>query len=354
MSSQIALRDGLLGTIVEFFETLREVDFARPVQLQQVLVEILNRRLAEAGINPSTLLGELTQLTYLHLKGVFDTEGLPSTPVKFLPVPSCDTTIRARLVALAVAGFFSKKMISYGSENDGELFVNLVALEGAGAVSKNSTKAMRGHTDAASFPFPGRTDPISNRIAPSPDVVCLLGMKNPQSVSTTLMLLHELMSDLTSEEIEQLSMPQYLIGCQRTFANGTKEILGDEHYVDRANVLETGGEGQTWVRYSHSSVVASGIESDDVEESSDEVAQRSPASAAKNHFEEACVRRARRIVINPGDVLWVNNRRALHGRTIVDQEIGGNARWLLRGYALDPEVIRPEQYYETSEFKLYP
>lgn len=354
MSAQIALRLALLGTVDEFLSGARAVDFREPVRLQASLVEILRRKLIEAGHSPSELREELAKLTYVHLKGVFSVEGLPETPAGFYPIPECNATIAARLVAISLGGFFAKRMISYGSENEGELFVNLVALEGGGAVSKNSTKAMRGHTDAASFPFPGGVDPTSTRIAPSPDVVCLMGLKNADSVSTTLMLLHELMSDLTPDEIEQLSRPQFLIGCQRTFARGTKHVFGEEHYVDGVNVLESRDGGQVWVRYSHSSVTVTGDPLEDPSVSNDEIAQRSPAAAAKNRFEEACVSRARRVVINPGDVLWVNNRQALHGRTVVDQEVGGNARWLLRGYALDPLVIRREQYYEESEFKLYP
>ncbi|MEV4782133.1 hypothetical protein [Burkholderia sp. LMU1-1-1.1] len=354
MSAQIALRLALLGTVDEFLGGGRAVDFGQPVELQATLVEIITRRLLEAGHSPLDLCKELEKLTYVHLKGVFSVEGLPETPNGFYPIPDCRSTVAARLVAISLGGFFAKRMISYGSENEGELFVNLVALEGGGAVSKNSTKAMRGHTDAASFPFPGGVDPTSTRIAPSPDVVCLMGLKNADSVSTTLMLLHELMSDLTADDIAQLSKPQFLIGCQRTFARGTKHVFGDEHYADGANVLEARSGGQVWVRYSHSSVTVAGDATDDQSVSNDVIAERSPAAAAKNRFEEACVSRARRVVINPGDVLWVNNRQALHGRTVVDHEVGGSARWLLRGYALDPTVIRREQYYEESEFKLYP
>jgi len=222
-----------------------------------------------------------------------------------------------------------------------------------GRIKKKSTKAMRGHTDAASFPFPGTYDPAFPRIAPSPDVVCLLGMRNPDNVPTTLMLLEKLLSVLGPADIEQLSIPQFLIGCQRTFAGGTKKILGEEHTVDNTNILAWRGD-RHWIRYSHSSAVVSPVLTDDPDQETGDATEASPASAAKKRFEAACKANVLRVVIQPGDLLWVDNRRALHGRSEVDKLIGGSSRWLIRGYALDPSSLNPDQYYDGSDYKLFP
>lgn len=353
MFNQKALSNALKTTVLEFYQGQRHVDFEKVTAYQDELLAILIRHLETSGCIVAELRAELKKLTYLHLSKVFDVADLPETPVAFLPLPDCAATIFARLGALAVAAFFQKTSVSYGSENDGGLFVNLVAMGDEGAFRKKSTKSMRGHTDAASFPFPGTHDPLSPRIAPSPDIVCLLGLRNPDSVSTTLMLLEDLLPDLMPGDIEQLSMPQFLIGCQRTFAAGTTKLLGVKHSVDNANILELRGD-QHWVRYSHSSALVSPVSTNDPAQTTEMATAESLAAAAKQRFEEACVVRVRRVVIHPGDILWVDNRRALHGRSEVGKSIGGSSRWLIRGYALDPSSIKPDQYHAGSDFKLYP
>ncbi|MEL1264935.1 TauD/TfdA family dioxygenase [Pseudoxanthomonas putridarboris] len=278
----------------------------------------------------------------LHLKNAFatDTE-MPDSPTDFVPLPACRPVHTARLTVLAVNALLGHAPVSYGSENDGHLFVNLVAMRGEGRIAEKSTKSMRGHTDAVSFPFPGQRDTAYQRIAPSPDVVCLVGMRNPQSVPTMIINLDEALELLNATDISELEKLQFIIKCQGTFREGTARELGKEHQIDGVNVLANRGGGVYWTRFSHSGVAPS----------------FSAPDAAENaiaKFEKACSKVAQPVIIDGGDVLIIDNRRMLHGRSEVGKEVGGRARWLLRSYGLSATHIPNDSFHDGSLFKLWP
>lgn len=83
------------------------------------------------------------------------------------------------------------------------------------------------------------------------------------------------------------------------------------------------------VRYSHSTVTP--------------LEEGGAAERASNHLEAACNRAARPMVVEPGDILLVNNRVVLHGRGEVGGDAGGESRWLLRTYGLDTSGLMPHK-----------
>lgn len=278
----------------------------------------------------------------LHLQKVFDAvTQLPDSPTDFVPLPACRPVHAARMTVLAINALLEQSPVSYGSENDGHLFVNLVAMSGAGRKAEKSVKGMRGHTDAVSFPFPGQHDPGNIRIAPSPDSVCLVGIRNPDDVPTMIISLHEVLKQLSSNDIAELKKFQFLIKCQGTFLEGTKRELGSPHQVDSTNVLVDTEDGAPWVRFSHSNVAPSFSAPD-------------AAQAAIANMEAACLSVAKPVVVKAGDVLIIDNRTMLHGRSEVGKEVGGNARWLLRSYGLARARIPDGSFHANSLFKLWP
>lgn len=235
-------------------------------------------------------------------------------------MPDAQATLLARLSAVVALGGLGMETVSYGSENDGELFVNLVVLSGDGRLPEKSRSAMRGRTDAVTFPFRGTSDQVNPEIAPSPDVVCLVGLRNPDAVGTTVMPMVEALPNLTAQQIHELKQPQFDIRAQKTFIPGMQLVLGEEQGVEGGEILRE-VDDQTWVRYSHSSVLTEGLP---------------PAAAAANAaFAAACHQCATAVTIEPSDILLVSNRLALHGRNEVGGEPGGESRWLLRTYGLD-------------------
>lgn len=274
---------------------------------------------------------------FVRLTDVFAPDELDATPEAFFPIPVSSGTVAARAAMLAFIGLLGLEAVCYGSENNGELFVNLVTLPGEGVFADKSRKSMHGHTDAVSFPVRGNKSASFPNVAPSPDVVCLAALRNPDGVPTTVMPLPALVAALGPNHAAALKKAQFSVRSQKTFISGTKRVLGEELVeVDVEILLDT--DDGTWIRYSHSSVDALGDDSE-------------AALAALN---AACPGAATHVVLQPGDLLIVSNRTALHGRAGVGGDPGGTSRWLMRGYGLKTDGLTEAQRYAGSPHMLYP
>jgi hypothetical protein len=315
-----AVRTAVNDWMIAATTTQQQVQMANPATLSAVLGLAVQHSLAIGGCAPADVRARVLSASYLHLKAVFDSTALVDTPTAFYPVPDTVGSVAGRAAALAVHGVMHLETVSYGTENEGNLFVNLVTMPGSGALAEKSKKSMRGHTDGVSFPFNGDDDSQDARIAPSPDLVTLVGLRNPEDVPTKLMPLPDVLARMTQDDVNELKKPQYSIRSQKTFIQGMKRILGKEHVIVDQPILKA-TPGGAHIRYSHSNVVPS--------------TSGGSAEHASNRLEEACNQAAVLVVVQPGDVLIVNNRLSLHGRGEVGDEIGGRSRWLLRTYGLD-------------------
>lgn len=311
-----------------------------PQKLATSLEPAFRTELAKAGIDPSALNAHVRQEPFVLLRAAFDPAGLPDTPIDWLPLPATKATLAARVAVLLLGCICGMETVSYRSENGGALFVNLVTLPGAGIMVDKSQGPMKGHTDAATFPFRGALDPDEPRIAPSPDVVYLAAMRNPDAIPTKIMPLEHALQALPQEHVTALKEPRLSLQAQRSFQRGTKAILGHVHQLDGTHVLYDSAEG-TWVRYTHSqSTVYDGTDTE--------------ASDAKASFEVACTHCAQDVLLEPGDLLIVNNRKALHGRATVGAATGGTTRWLVRGYGLDTAGLDAQRRYPAPPYMLFP
>ena len=297
---------------------------ADPTKLGGELIEGVDKALVATGEDLDAVRQEALSAPFVLLTNVFEPAHLPDTPDWFTPVPDAAGTYTGRAAAIAAQAFLGLETVSYGSENSGELFVSLTAIAGDGKFARKSQGGLRGHTDGVSFPFNGETDMSNARIAPSPDTVTLVGLRNPKSVPTTVMVLQDALGKLSQEDIYELKQAQFSIESQTTFLEGMRDILGDVHTAIDEPVLKDAVIG-TIVRFSHSSV-----------------SPTEPGGAAEKaaeNFAKACSEVAQVVAIQPGDVLLVSNRLCLHGRGEVGDEIGGQSRWLLRTYGLDTSQL---------------
>ncbi|BBI98684.1 taurine catabolism dioxygenase [Ferrigenium kumadai] len=317
------------------------VDLNNPAELSAMLAATVEKVLVNDGFTLGAARQVVLGAPYFHMKQVFVPADLPDTPESFTPVPDGAGSVAGRAAALAVHGFLGKETVSYGSENDGALFVNLVPLPGEGRFADKSKSGMRGHTEAVTFPFSGDVDAHDPRIAPSPDILTLVGLRNPNSVPTTVMVLEDVLAELSPTDIAELKKSQYSLTAQLTFISGMKEILGDVHTANDEPVLKD-VPPLTIVRYSHSSVLPTD--------------EGGAAQTASDNFEAACNKVVIRVVIEPGDVLVVSNRLCLHGRGVVGEGVGGEARWLLRTYGLDTSDLDSSRRHLDGRpsYVLYP
>jgi len=275
------------------------------------------------------------------LPSVFEPVDLPDTPQGFVPLPDCQATISGRAAALAVHGLLGMETVSYLTENHGKLFVNLVGMPGQGREATKSVDKMRGHTDGASLPLKSEVlndegedegdDDLWSYSAPSPDIVTLIGFRNPDAVRTNVMPLAQILQQLEDRDIEELKKPQYSIEAQFTFAKGMLELDRDVQVAVDVPLLVDSPNGLI-VRFSHRNVIVTNEEN-------------GPAKLAKDNLQQACEHSVVGVVVSPGDVLLVSNRFCLHGRGVVGGVIGGNSRWLVRTYALDTEGLSDRRRY---------
>lgn len=321
-----------------FVDALQQL--SDPVTLGRKLLPDVVQLLAHSGVTRGDLIAHAWEAPCMLLIGVFDPDDLPDTPLDFLPVPASETTVLARASAIAANVVLDSSTISYGSENGGALFVNLVVKPGEGYESEKSQKSMKGHTDGVWFPIRGEQHPYDPRIAPSPDFVCLCGLRNPKDVPTTVMPLREVLSKLTDTQISELTKSQYIVGPQFTFGKRLKQLYGFDLLVEDSQVLFWVA-GVPWIRYSHSSTQT---------DTEDSVA----AKSAMDAFEAACKESTQAYPLAPGDIVLVNNRICLHGRSEVGEEYGAKSRWLLRTYGLDTTSLEPSQWQSGSTHILFP
>lgn len=323
---------------LSFGEALQQL--SDPVALGQALVGEVVRSLSQRGVVHENLIAHAWEAPCLHLVGAFVPDVDIDTPVDFLPVPDTEATIVARASIIAANAVLGSSTISYGSENGGALFVNLIVKPGEGYEAEKSKSSMKGHTDAVWLPVRGELHPYDERISPSPDFVCLAGLRNPTQVPTTVMPLRNILDLLTEDQLYELAKPQFIIGPQFTFKKRLKELFGFDLNVEDSQLLFR-ASNSPWIRYSHSSTQT------DSEQSQD-------AKDAMEAFEATCKLCVVAYSLAPGDILLINNRICLHGRAEVGEEHGAKSRWLLRSYGLNTNDLNTSQWHQNSSFMLYP
>lgn len=335
-----ALRIVVMEWTAQFTAEEMAQQLSDPVALSRAMMPALDVELTKLGCTRADIQELAWQTPCIHLHSVFDPKSIPDTPLDFRPVPDCEGTLLARATAILCLSALGADAVSYGSENGGDLFVNLVVIPGEGRVSEKSQGKMNGHTDGVSFPIRGLRNPEDPRIAPSPDFVCLSALRNPNAVPTTVIPLDAILSQLDPQHIKELQKPQYILQSQLTFRDGMEKILGDQLLVDDAQLLFRMTSG-FWIRFSHSST-----------QPADE--GESPAKQAMQALAQACLKCYVPVALAPGDIAIVNNRIALHGRTKVGEEHGGQSRWMLRTYGLDTSELDESQRHANNNHVLFP
>lgn len=306
-----------------------------------VLADTLYSKLP-SSFDSTVIHDALNQNSYIKFQDMFDIDisDEEESPNAFHPVPSSVTTITARATAILLHKIINLNTISYGTENDGALFVNLVVMP-EGSFATKSTAEMKGHTDAVSFPALGDSDQEDERIAPSPDAVTLIGLRNPTGTATRIIPVKKILKNLDNDHIKELKKPVFIFQAQQTFRSGMEGIWGrgSFHTVYNGCILSERSDGQMWIRFSHSNT---DVDDDD-----------SPSKPAMDALVSECAKNGEDVVIAPGDIVIIHNRRALHGRAQI-QTSNSKSRWLLRTYGLDKEKATQVQRNAAIGHKMFP
>lgn len=264
---------------------------------------------------------------YILFKQAFTVNQLPDTPTTFEPLLSNQWWLGAN-TAIALANAMNMKLYSYKSENNGSSFVNLVRVKNS-SIRDKSDKSMRGHTDAAAHPLPDEYQRYPN-VSPSPDFVVLICLRN-QSTATKIAPLSKVVQYLDEDDLEQLQEQQFIVRPQGTFKM-ENWMLSNVKIISHNSLA---------IRYSHQNVSLDNIYDKQFNDNQGTVANTALKVAIEKSMQD--------LVLEPGDIAFVNNRTAIHGRSKPHPDDDGQGRWLMRTYGIMDET----KVYPESQDKPY-
>lgn len=256
------------------------------------------------GILPRSVRGGLVALRRGGVPAVV-VRGLPSdsdpgpTPTTAAGDPPLTPRRGHAWLALAVRRLGDE--FAYAMEKNGAIVHNVYPTrEGAETQSNASFKVdLSLHTENAFHPI-------------RPAFVVLYCVRTPpEPAATRLVLLDDVLADLTDFEIAVLRQPRFTL---RVVDSHRAEGEDD---VELPVVPLTGSPRRPAIRW-HESLRAV-----------DDVAARVARS-----FGAAATRATRHMQLREGDLLAFANETCLHGRDSFDARLDGTDRWVLRGYAL--------------------
>lgn len=275
------------------------------------------------------------RVEFLHLKTGIDFGDIAcDTPSEFQPLAN-DQWWPAAQFTLGVLGAISLKSIAYQSENQGVLFQNIVA-----GKSEKSTGELRGHTDAAAFPFQGESLTTGEGISASPDFVVLTGLRNPKDVPTWVVPTYKIFERVFEAPQGRWILGEncYTITPQPSFDSA---LLPKGYRLENRELLGVDSDKYPAFRFRNSGISVENIKGETADRAEQILKDITATleSALRKEKDELY----EKIIVAAGDILIINNRFALHGRGKVTDhtmpEIGGKSRWLLRTYGYKERTI---------------
>lgn len=280
-----------------------------PLELEIIAHDLLKKIIDESILKRIRAVANHGVLSYIVIRNFLSIQTLPFTPTDDSPPDSADwrTPASALLGLLRLTGHSAR---SFMDEMDGRLCHMIMPARNNEKSFTRSTKKLGFHTEVVNgyffeeSPVPGK--PVS------PEVFGLLGLRNPDSIATTLIPLDRVLKNLTPVAIDALMRPHFSAISQSSF---DREIV-----INNVSVLKKLSGGYMGLRFSHSKIMANNAKAAEaLRMLTDEISH-------SEYIEQ--------IVLNPGDALILNNRTCVHGRGSISgtQRFDGMDRWLIRIY----------------------
>jgi L-asparagine oxygenase len=262
----------------------------------------------EAGIGSRALPAEVDEAlvrfaTEPHRSGALLIRHVPIGPLPPTPpapaAPS-DKDLRTELALLTVARRLGQP-VGYVPEHGGRIVQNIVPTRGDAdrQTSTSSRSNLMFHTETAFHPH-------------RPRYLLLLCLRGDPSAHTTLVSIHELMDRLSDDDLELMFQPRFRTAVDISFLDGRRNELGP------ARPLVTGTRREpTFI-----------FDADLTEGVDDE------ADAVLDRLRALIEEIKTSVVLEPGDLLVVDNNVAVHGRSPFTARFDGFDRWLQRSFVV--------------------
>ena len=239
-----------------------------------------------------------------HASGALLLRGLPLGNVPATPpqptAPTAKDAVSERTL-LSIATLLGEP-VGYRPELGGRLVQNLVPTRANQdrQTSTSSAVPLLFHTETAFHPY-------------RPAYLVLLCLRGDPAADTTLASIHEVWSHLSARTREVLFEPRFRTAIDESFLNGRDNVLGAPIPVlsgDRANPTMVFDED-----------LMVGID-----------AEATAALAELGAATGAC---HARLNLGAGDLLVIDNARAVHGRSPYAPRFDGTDRWLQRTFVIE-------------------
>ena len=242
---------------------------------------------------------------------------LPPTP----PTPESPVAkdLSTELTLLTVARRLGQP-VGYVPEHGGRIVQNIVPTQTDAdrQTSTSSRSNLMFHTETAFHPF-------------RPRYLLLLCLRGDPAAHTTLVSVHELMDRLPDDVVETMFQPRFRTAVDASFLGGRVNELGP------ARPLITGTRDEPTFVFDADLPVGIDTEAEDT------------LVQVRDLIEEIKTS----VVLEPGDLLVVDNNVAVHGRSPFTARFDGFDRWLQRSFVvtdLAPSAGQRDGRVITTEF----
>ena len=239
---------------------------------------------------------------------------LPPTPVEngFL---SAESLFSSSINLLGYISALNLYPVVYQGENDGQLIRHVVPKKGLETEisSYGSHQTFFPHADNPDLRLRGEKNyPSLFCQTPVPDTLTLLCLRQHENVATSILLLDDVLSDLSAEELHLLQEPQFTISRPASFQDG--------HLLHHLPVLVRQEDGVYHSRFDYHNVSSSSPQHE----------------SALNRFKSLALdeKKWKALYLRPGQAVTFNNQRTLHTRNGFQPRFDGKDRWLLRVFGL--------------------
>ena len=236
--------------------------------------------------------------------------GIPPTPLNNRQHVGCTTALAGLQATL---NQYLGEMIAYEAEADGRLFQDMVPNPDLAQTqtSLGSATELELHVEQAFSRW-------------RPDVVSLACLRGDPEAKTYVFHVREAMKHLTPVERRFMWEPQWTMGVDLSF-----KMHGLEPFV------EGDERGPMPILTSSSSFARHDDDDDDVGWRFDQDLMRGITPSAEDlrlKLIDIYMKHRTSIILNPGDLLWIDNQRAVHGRSPYMPRFDGTDRFLVRSF----------------------
>ncbi len=241
---------------------------------------------------------------------------VPPTPLEMASPSGAAVSERSLIAAAKRLG----TPIGYRQEHGGQVIQNIFPLASSVGeqISTSSDVALEFHTETAFHPHKS-------------DFLLLLCLRGDTGAATTLCSWDAIEPHLNRSTLTTLSEPRFRVGVDLSFG------CGDGWLSEPAPVVSKGEGGA--VEFTYDGELSVGTDRD--------------AQAALDELGAVIATRHTSVVVEPGDLLAVDNRRTVHGRSVFQARFDGTDRWLQRTFVVRSlDGIRDRDgHVITTEFR---